>query len=143
MKVFCRLVFLLILLSAASVAQLPTAGVCKFYDPVVVRLNGTLLKKTLQPDTAGERGGGNAEAVWLLRLDSPLCVYEDKTSLSHYPGQKGVQQVELIVNQQTAVQAALLTGNKVVATGTLSAPRTAHHYTAVILTVTNIERTRR
>jgi len=141
MRVFCGPVFLVILLSAASVAQLEPAGAgCKFYDPAVVKLHGTLLEKTLPTETTNTQTGGSAETVWVLKLDSPLCVYEDKKTLSHYPSQQNLQQVEVIMNQDMAVERALLVDHKVVATGKLSAPRTVHrYYASVLLTVTNIE----
>jgi hypothetical protein len=141
MGAFFGSALLLILLSPASVAQLqPGNASCKFYDPFVVRLHGTLVSKTLQPDSAGDHTGGSAETVWLLKLDSPLCVYEDKKTLSHYPSQQNLQQVEVVVSQDMAMQRALLADHKVVATGKLSAPPTVHRYYArVLLTATSID----
>jgi Domain of unknown function (DUF4431) len=75
----------------------------------------------------------------LLKLDSPICVAQDKSDPDLNPGQKDVREVELVLNNQQAVRANLLLGKRVVATGTLFGAHTGHHDTPVLLTVTYLD----
>ena len=140
MMLLCRALFLLILLSAASVAQLEMIG-CKSYGPGSVSLHGTLRRKALPgpPNYEDIHKGDKPETFWLLRLDSPICVAQDKAEPDLNPRQKDVREVELVLNNEQAGRMNVLLGKRVVATGTLFGAHTGHHHTPVLLTVTYLD----
>lgn len=135
-----RSIFLVILVSAPSVAQLEVAG-CKSYEPAAVSLHGTLLKKTFPgpPNYQDVNKGDKPETFWLVKLDSPICVARDKSEPDLNPAQKDVRQVELVLNNEQEGRVNLLLGKRVVATGTLFGAHTGHHHTPVLLTVTYLD----
>jgi hypothetical protein len=140
MMSLCRAIFPLILLSAPSVAQVEIAG-CKSYEPASVSLHGTLRQKTFPgpPNYEDVHKGDKVETFWLLKLNSPICVAQDKSDPDLNPGQKDVREVELVLNNEQAGRANLLLSKRVVATGTLFGAHTGHHHTPVLLKVTYLD----
>lgn len=140
MTFLCRSIFLLMLLCNLSVAQLEIAA-CKSYEPASVSLHGILRQKTFAgpPNFEDIHKGDKPEPFWLLKLDSPICVAQDKTDPDLHPAQKNVREVQLVLTKEQDERVAVLSGKRVVATGTLFGSHTGHHHTLVLLTVTYLE----
>jgi hypothetical protein len=132
--------FLLIFVPALSAAQIEIAG-CRSYQPEVVSLHGKLLLKTFAgpPNYHDIRKGDEAQTVWLVRLDSPICVDRDKAEPDLNPSQKNVRSVQLVLNREDGERAKALLGKRVVATGSLFGAHTGHDRTPVLLTVTYLD----
>src|SRR6266436_5345566 len=113
-------VLLLLLSPAACVAQLEPSG-CRSYEPTVVGLHGTLIRKTFPgpPNYSDIRKGDKAETYWLLNLDSPICVNQDMSEPDLNPSQKDVRRVQLVLDQQAYDRHKTLLGKRIVATGSL------------------------
>ena len=77
--------------------------------------------------------------IWLLKLESPICVDEDKAQPDLNPSRKNVRKVQLVLNKEHDERANALRGKRVVATGTLFGAHTGHHHTSVLLTVTYLD----
>jgi hypothetical protein len=135
-----RFAFLPILLLASCVAQLEPVG-CKGYEPALVSLHGTLSRRTVAgaPNYEDIHKGDTAEALWLVKLDSAICVAADKAEPDLNPSQKNVREVQLVLNDEQIERASGFLGKRVVATGTLFGAHTAHHRTPVLLTVTYLD----
>jgi hypothetical protein len=135
-----RSVFLLVLLPPLAFAQLEIAG-CKAYEPSLVSLHGTLVRKTFAgpPNYRDIHKGDDPETIWLLKLESPICVDEDKAQPELNPSQRNVRRVQLVLDREHAERALGLRGKRIVATGTLLGAHTGHHHTAVLLTVTYLD----
>jgi hypothetical protein len=132
--------FFLLFSSLGCLAQLEPSG-CRSYEPAVVALHGTLVRKTFAgpPNYEDIRKGDAAETYWLLNLDSPICVDEDKTDPDLNPAQKNIRRVQLVLDPKAYEQFKALLGKRVVATGSLFGAHTGHHHTPVLLTVTSLE----
>jgi hypothetical protein len=133
--------FILAMLPTLSFGQVELAG-CKSYEPAVVSLHGTLIRKTLAgpPNYADIRHGDRAETFLFLNLDRPICVDEDKSEPDLNPKQTNIRRVQLVLFGTGAYDKyKALVGKRVVAAGTLFGWHTGHHHTPVLLTVNNIE----
>lgn len=84
--------FLLALLPVLAAAQLEMPG-CKAYEPSLVSLHGTLARETDAgpPNYRDIRKGDDPETIWILKLDLPICVDEDKAQPDLNPGQRNVR----------------------------------------------------
>jgi hypothetical protein len=125
---------LLFSLSFATVpaqSQNPTA--CLSYEPSVVELTGTVVRKTFTDAT------DRPETSWLLELSRPICVNQDPKEPDLNYAQKDVQLIQLVfLDQKMFVTYKDLVGKKVIAKGTLFAGISAHHHTSVLLTVSTL-----
>ena len=131
---------LLVSLSGTRISQLEPAG-CRSYEPAVVTLHGSLIRKTFPgpPNYSDIHKGDRAETYFLLNLDSPICLNTDKSDPDLRPSQKNVRTVQLVLEEGTYELVKPLLGKKVVASGSLFTAHTGHHHTPVLLTVTNLE----
>ena len=134
---------LLVSLSGTRISQLEPAG-CRSYEPAVVTLHGSLIRKTFPgpPNYSDIHKGDRAETYFLLNLDSPICLDVDKSAPDLRPNQKNVRTVQLILEEGTYERFKPLLGKEVVARGSLLAAHTGHHHTPVLLTVTDLEQAR-
>jgi hypothetical protein len=135
-----RSAFLMTLLPVLAAAQLEMAG-CKAYERSLVSLSGTLVRQTVAgpPNYRDIRKGDDSETIWILKLESQICVDEDKGRPDLNPSQKNVRKVQLVLNNEYGERAKSLQGKRVVATGTLFGSHTGHHHTPVLLTVTFLD----
>jgi hypothetical protein len=131
---------LLVSLSGSRISQLEPAG-CRSYEPAVVTLHGSLIRKTFPgpPNYSDIHKGDRAETYFLLNLDSPICFDMDKSDPDLRPSQKNVRTVQLVLEEGMYERFKLLLGKEVVARGSLFAAHTGHHHTSVLLTVSNLE----
>jgi hypothetical protein len=131
---------LLLLVPVVCVAQLEHAG-CLSYEPAFGGIHGKLVRKTFAgpPNYHDIREGDEAETVWLVKLDRPICVKQDGAKPDLYPVQKNVRRVQLVLNKEDGERAKTLLGTRVVATGLLVAAHTRQYHTPVLLKVTYLD----
>ena len=123
--------------ASACFAQTKSNQVCLSYEPAVVRVNGTLIRKTFPgpPNYESVRRGDKPETYWVLDLPRPVCVDQDQRSPDLNPAHKKVSQIQLVLPPDAYRKYKELIGKQVVATGTLFGRHTGHHHTLVLLTV--------
>ena len=134
----CRIAGLLILFSTTySVGQTATSVPCLSYEPVVVKIAGTLGRKTEPgpPNYENIRNGDRPETYWFVKLSRPVCVGEDEKEPALNPAKKNVGSIQLVLAPAAYAACKELVGKKVVASGTLLGAITGHHHTPVLLTV--------
>ena len=121
--------------------QNTSSPACLSYQPAVVKITGTLTRKTFPgpPNYESVRKGNRAEMYWLVELRSPACVLEDKVSPDLNPSQDQIREVQLVLESAMYKTYSGLIGRRVVAQGTLFGAHTGHHHTPVLLTVKSIE----
>ena len=87
-------------------------------EPTLVSLHGILIKNTFPdpPNYNGAHDGDAPESIWLLKLDSPIWVKEDKDEPDlKKPSQKNVQSVHLVIDEPDVKKLTGLVGKTVVA----------------------------
>jgi|SRR5580658_620383 hypothetical protein len=131
---------LLMIPCATSVGQTKADATCLSYEPSVVKLEGTLTKKTFPgpPNYESVSKGDRPETYWILNLERPVCVDQDPTDADVNGAQKNVSIVQLVVDPKVYQTRAGLVGTRVVVTGKLFGAITGHHHTPVLLTVATI-----
>lgn len=131
---------LLMIPCATTVGQTKLEAACLSYEPSVVKLEGTLTKKTFPgpPNYESVLKGDRPEAYWMLNLERPVCVDQDPTDADVNGAQKNVRIVQLVVDPKVYQANAGLIGTRVVVTGRLFGAITGHHHTPVLLTVATI-----
>lgn len=125
---------------ATALAQTPSSRSCLSYEPAVVKLSGTLVRKTFPgpPNYENIHRGDRPETYWLLKLSQPVCVNEDKSEPSLNPAHDDIRSVQLVLTGEAYKKYKTLVGKRVVATGTLFGEHTGHHHTPVLLTVSGL-----
>jgi len=104
---------------------------CLNYEPDPVTLVGTVSRKTFLNVSEQK------EIVWILELAKPICVNADEGSDFNLHRTR-VSEVQLVLEPEMFGKYRRLLGKKVKATGTLFGEHTAHHFTPVLLDVTEI-----
>src|ERR1700677_3300969 len=133
-----RVAGLLILFSTTySVGQIATSAPCLSYEPAVVKIAGSLERKTVPgpPNYESVRNGDRPETYWFVKLSRPVCVGEDEKEPDLNPAKKGVGSIQLVLAPDAYAVYKELVGKRVVASGNLFGAITAHHHTPVLLTV--------
>ena len=131
-----------ILISTNSVmGQSRPQSPCLSYEPAVVTLSGTLVRKTFPgpPNYESVKRGDKPETSWFLDLPESVCVNEDKTEPDLNPEQSGIHEIQLVLQPEQYQRHKGMVGRKVLATGTLFGEHTGHHHTPVLLTVRTLE----
>jgi hypothetical protein len=106
---------------------------CISYEPSVVELTGTLVRKTFAD------AQGNPETYWLVDLSRPICVNKDSKKENLNDAQNDVRSLQLVFpDWKMYLRYKNLVGKKVTAKGTLFAGISAHHHTSVLLTTTTL-----
>jgi hypothetical protein len=132
--------FLILVLSARSFAQIPPKSTCLSCEPSVVKLTGTLMRKTFPgpPNYVSVEQGDKPEVYWLLNLTKPICVAEDPAEPGWNPAHKDIRTMQLVIPAAFYKKYKNLVGQRVEITGSLFGEQTAHHYTPVLLTVRSL-----
>jgi len=127
----------LLIAPPASSGQASSQSHCLSYEPTVVTLSGTLVRKTFPgpPDYESVKNGDKPETSWFLELPASLCVNEDPTQPDLNPKRSGVHEIQLILEPKQYQQHKDIVGSVVNASGTLVGEHTAHHHTSVLLIV--------
>ena len=116
-----------------SQKQDQSGAVCLSYEPSVVELTGTIIRKTFAD--AQDR----PETYWLLELVQPICVEKDPKDPDINYAQKNVREIQLVlVDRKMYVTYKGIVGKQVIAKGTLFAGITAHHHTSLLLTLRDL-----
>jgi hypothetical protein len=134
----CRIAGLLILFSTTyAVGQTTTRVRCLSYEPSVVKVAGTLGRKTVPgpPNYESVSNGDRPETYWFVQLSRPVCVGEDEKEPDLNPAKKDVRSIQLVLTPDAYAACKELVGKRVVASGTLFGAITGHHHTPVLLTV--------
>jgi hypothetical protein len=128
---------LLLFSTTYSGGQTSTSVPCLSYEPVVVRIAGTLGRKTVPgpPNYESIRNGDRPETYWFVKLSKPICVGEDEKEPDLNLAKKDVGSIQLVLAPDAYAAYKELVGKRVVASGTLFGAITAHHHTPVLLTV--------
>lgn len=89
---------------------------CLQYD--IVSLTGTLARQTYPgpPDYESVTKGDEPRVIWVLLLDSRICVVGPNPS---YPREYNEREVQLVLSDEHARQYQTLLGERVIATGKL------------------------
>ena len=130
--------FLFILgFSANGWGQTAAKSKCLSYEPAVAKFSGRLVRKAFPgpPEYKSTRTGDKAEIFWLLRLDRPICVSEDKDQPDSNPARADIRELQLVVPNGFYPRYRSLVGQHVSISGTLFGEHTIHHRTSVLLTV--------
>jgi len=127
--------------AAVCFAQTKSGQACLSYEPTVVKLQGTLARKTYPgpPNYEDVRKGDRPESSWFVVLSHPVCVDEDKESPDLNPAHQNIRSVQLVLTQEAYKKYKGLIGKRVIATGTLFGEHTGHHHTPVLLIVGRME----
>jgi hypothetical protein len=122
-------------------AQSSSAFTCLSYEPAVVKIAGTLERKTFPgpPNYESVAKGDQAETYWFVELHSSMCVAEDKAEPDLNAAQTGVTEIQLVLKPEVYKSYKGLLGGEVIVTGTLFGAITAHHHTPVLLTASSLE----
>jgi hypothetical protein len=131
-----------VLMSGISVmGQSTHQSHCLSYEPAVVTLSGTLVRKTFPgpPNYESVKKGDRPETSWFVDLPESVCVNEDRVDPDLNPKQSGILEIQLVLQPEQYQQRKEMIGRKVVATGTLFGEHTGHHHTPVLLTVRTLE----
>lgn len=112
---------------------------CLSYESTVVKLEGTLIRKTFPgpPNYESVRRGDKPEIFWLLALLHPVCIEPGEDS-DLDPAQKDIRTIQLVVSPDVYKTQRNLVGKRVMVSGTLFGAHNTHHRTPALLTVKSI-----
>ncbi len=124
-----------------SVGQSPTQSQCLSYEPAVVTLGGTLVRKTFSgpPNYESVKKGDSSETSWFLDLPESVCVNESETEPDLNPKLSGIHEIQLVLQPEQYQRHKGMIGRRGLATGTLFGEHTGHHHTPVLLTVRTLD----
>ena len=116
---------------------------CLPYEPTIVTLTGQLRRQTFPgaPNYRSVRRGDKPEVHWVLRLSEAACTNADSQNETNV-AEREITSVQLVLDaRQYRRWRKLLRGQTaVVVSGTLFHQISAHHYTPVLLNVTDMRR---
>jgi hypothetical protein len=138
LREFCLTALAYSLVALSYEACLGQAGgetACLSYEPSVVTLKGTLIRKTFPgpPNYESIRKGDRPETYWLIELAEAICVNQDPKDPDLSPAHKDISMVQLVVGPEVYKRQANLVGKHVVSSGTLFGAISGHHHTPVLL----------
>ena len=111
---------------------------CLKYEQTSVSLAGRLASKTLPgpPNYVSIARGDVPEIIYILHLDTPVCVLGNPSSRLNAKSHAGIKEIQLVT---PGAKARSLVGKRVNASGTLFGPHSGHHRTPVLLRVTRLD----
>src|SRR5579872_1006877 len=91
-----------LVLTNSVVGQARPQSQCLSYEPAIVTLSGTLVRKTFPgpPNYESVKKGDRPETSWFLDLPKSLCVNESKTEPDLNPKQSGIQEIQLVLQPE-------------------------------------------
>jgi hypothetical protein len=128
---------LLLLIFLITTEPAPVAQTCLNYEPDTVSLKGTIKRRTFAgpPNYESVAKGDQPEVMWVLQLARPICV----SASGDRKDEKNVSKLQLVFKgTEDYRRYRSFVGKRVTVNGTLFSAQTGHHYTRVLLTVTNI-----
>jgi len=139
---FSRVMRILIFVACLGQTWAQSKPACYDYEPVEVKLTGTIISRTFPgpPNYESIREGDEPETYWLLRMPKAVCVNSREPG-DIYEAKTNIHRIQLVFSSEAAYKTyGRLLGKRVRATGTLYARFTGHHKTPVLLTVTSLAR---
>ena len=137
-----RIVLLFVLtLPFLAFADEARAEECLSYEPVKVRLIGTIVEKTFPgpPEFESIEKGDRPETALILKLKRPVCVKGNPEDELNSETEKNVGDLHLVIHGGEYVRYRRFVTKQVVAEGTLFHAITGHHHTKVLMEVINIK----
>ncbi len=112
-------------------AQTTKNKTCLEYEPIKTKLDGHLTHRAVV--NASEQ----KEMIWIVKLRSTQCVAADAGNEMN-PAVESVSEVQLVLTAEQMRRARPLLNQKITVTGTLFAAHTQHHFTEVLMIVSEI-----
>jgi len=134
-----HIIALTLLLNVALFARL-AAGQCLEYEPTIVTLTGTVVRETHPgpPHFEDVSKGDRPETIWVLRLDTPICMRAgDELNVP----ENEIKEIQLVLTSEQYEQYRHFVGSRVKATGSLYHSNTGHHHKSLLLKTREILRT--
>ena len=130
---FLSLACFAVLLFAGQSTRAQTAKnqTCLAYEPAETILDGQLTRRAVF--NASEQ----KETVWIVKLRAAQCVVADAENETN-PAVKSVSEVQLVLTAEQMRRARSLLNQKITVSGTLFGAHTQHHFTEVLLIVSEI-----
>ena len=112
-------------------------GACLDYEPAVVSLSGTLAREVYpgRPNYESIADGDEPEAIWVLKLDAPICI-NDAGFMA--PAETSVTEIQLVLTSEQYQKHADQMGGHVTASGTLFHEHNGHHHKTLLLNTSTI-----
>jgi len=127
-KKFIFAVFLSLIFVFAAQAQTD----CLNYEPENVTLNGKLVRLSMK------NVSNQKETIYVLELKTPICVNADSEN-EYNPQQSGVKDIQLAFSEEKFKSSRALLNKTVSVSGTLFGEHTQHHFTKVLMIVSEIK----
>lgn len=127
-KKFIFTVFLSLIFVFAAQAQTD----CLNYEPENVTLSGKLIRLSMKNIS------GQKEMIYTLRLETPICVNADAEN-EYNPQQSDVKDIQLAFDAEKFKSSRSLLNKNVTVSGTLFGEHTQHHFTKVLMSVSEIK----
>lgn len=127
-KKFIFTIFLSLIFVFAAQAQ----NNCLSYEPENVSLSGKLTRLAMKNIS------GRKETIYVLKLKTPICVDADAQN-EYNPRQSGIKDVQLAFDAEKYKSARALLNKNVSVSGTLFGEHTQHHFTKVLMSVSEIK----
>lgn len=105
---------------------------CLNYEPENVTLSGKLARLSIK------NVSGQKETIYVLKLKTPVCVNADPEN-EYNPQQNDVKDVQLAFDAEKYKSSRLLLNKNVMVSGTLFGEHTQHHFTKVLMSVSEIK----
>lgn len=121
-------VFLSLIFVFASNAQTD----CLNYEPENVALSGKLTRLSMK------NVSGQKETIYVLKLKTPICVNADANN-EYNPQQNGIRDIQLAFDAEKYKSSRALLNKNVSVSGTLFGEHTQHHFTKVLMMVSEIK----
>ena len=131
--VVSSLIFAAVLLFAGQTTFAQTAKnkSCLAYEPAQTTLDGQLTRRAVV--NASEQ----KETIWVVRLRAPQCVAADAGN-EFNPAIERVSEVQLVLTGEQMRRFRPMINQKITVAGTLFAAHTQHHFTEVLLIVSEM-----
>jgi len=108
---------------------------CLKYEPDTVRVAGVIERDTFpgRPNYESIKNGDESEVYWILKLSNSVCVIGIPNDVNQL--ENDITEMQLVLTEVQYNDYRMLIGKKVVVTGTLFHSISAHHKTAVLISV--------
>jgi hypothetical protein len=126
-------IFILIATSFNALPQTSNGKQCNAYEPTTVNLTGKLKRKAVI--NASEQ----KENIWVLKLNNEICVTADANNEINLAFER-IAEVQLVFSSDQLVKYRSLQNQKISVSGTLFAGHTQHHFTEVLLMITEVKK---
>ena len=114
-------------------------GACLDYEPAVVSLSGTLAREVYpgRPNYESIADGDEPEAIWVLKLDVPICI-NDAGFMA--PAETNVTEIQLVLSSEQYEGHSDKMGGHITASGSLFHGHNGHHHKTLLLNTSTLTR---